>query len=123
MKQGKVTAEFNGKPSLTIPVKTRTPLEAFQMLRQGHPIDTMAGYYDKEGLIEDDFWMMDKTAKLHKLAELRKIGADMEIHMKSMQQEILANQIQQKNDAENKANSEAAKAPVAQQQTTQGTVS
>lgn len=69
MKTGTAAAEKNTGRKLTIPVKTRSPIEAFQMLRQGQPIDTMAAYYDDQ--VGDDFWMMDKTAKLHKLAELK----------------------------------------------------
>jgi len=71
MKFGKVSPEKNSHPSMTINVRTRTPLEAHQMLVQGHPIDVMAGYYNDKGALTDDFWMLDKTAKLHRLVELR----------------------------------------------------
>jgi len=67
--------EINRGPRLTIPVKTRTPLEAFQLLKQGNPVDVMGGYFQSEGYLGDDFFMLDKTAKLHKLAELRELEA------------------------------------------------
>jgi len=65
--------EINNGPHLTIPVKTRTPLEAFELLKQGNPVDVMGGYYQEEGYAGDDFFMLDKTAKLHKLAEFRQL--------------------------------------------------
>jgi len=71
MRKGIATPEKNSGLKLTIPCRTRTPLEAFQMLRQGQPIDIMAGYYEREGMIEKDFYMMDKLEKFHKIAELK----------------------------------------------------
>lgn len=71
MRKGIATPERNGKPSLTIPVKTRNPLEAFNMLRAGHPIDVTAGYYEEQGLISNDFYMLDTVGKLHALAKIR----------------------------------------------------
>jgi len=78
MRKGTATPERNNKPSLTIPCRTRSPIEAFQMLRQGQPIDIMAGYYDDKDILDKDFWMMDKVAKLHHLAELKKLESDLE---------------------------------------------
>lgn len=71
MKRGKATSEKNGQKSITLFVKTRTPQEAFNSLRLGHPIDVTAGYYQEDMNIGDDFWMMDNVTKLHRLAELR----------------------------------------------------
>jgi len=105
-KYGEVRSHRTSSPSLTIPVKTRTPLEAFQMLRQGQPIDIMAGYYNED--IKDDFWMMDKTAKLHALAELKAGNIQREKDILFQQQEIeIANQIIQKNAEESQQNSQA----------------
>lgn len=103
MKIGKANAEKNNGPKLTIPVKTRTPLEAFQMLRAGQPIDQVAGYYDEEGILEEDFWLMDKLAKLHKLAEYKEV-----MEQKKMQYDAL---IKQQDEIEklNKLNNEKAK--------------
>lgn len=67
--------ERNTGPHLTIPVKTRSPLEAMQLLKQGNPVDVMGGYFEQEGYVGDDFFMLDKIAKLHKLAELRQLEA------------------------------------------------
>jgi len=105
MKFGKVTPERNTNPSITINVKTRSPMEAYQMLRQGHPIDQMAGYFDEQGLIPQDFWMLDKTAKLHKLAELRVVTQNLENRVHQYQEEI--KQQQQKYETE-KQKSESA---------------
>lgn len=72
MKRGIATPERNTLPSLTIPVRTRSPIEAFKMLRQGQPIDQAVGYYEDHGIeVEKDFFLMDKVEKLHKLAEYR----------------------------------------------------
>lgn len=102
MKFGTVTPERSRKPSLTINVRTRSPIEAFQMLRQGHPIDTMAAYYDEKGLVDQDFWMLDKTAKLHKLAELRTLEATLQSSITEQEEQIQFNIEKQKQDAEEK---------------------
>jgi len=73
MKKGIATSEKNNGLKITMPVKTRTPIEAFVMLRQGHPIDQAAAYYEDRDVLPSNFFMMDKTAKLHKLAELREM--------------------------------------------------
>jgi len=71
VKLGKVTPDRNSGLKLVIPVKTRTPLEALQMLRAGQPIDVAAGYYSESGILEKDFYMMDNIDKLHALAAYR----------------------------------------------------
>jgi len=110
MRKGIATPEKNSGLKLTIPVRTRTPLEAFQMLRQGQPIDITAGYYERNGMIEKDFYMMDKLEKFHKIAELK-------MREKVAKQEIsLYNESikQQQHDAEKaKADSQAAETPQA----------
>jgi len=93
MKKGIASAERNSKPSNTINVKTKTPLETFQMLRMGQPIDTMAAYYDEKELLQKDFWMMDKVAKLHHLADLKKLEGDLLRFSQTLQDEIKQNQI------------------------------
>lgn len=104
MRKGIASPEKNNSPSITLHVKTRTPLEAFQMLRQGQPIDVMAGYYEEH--LSDDFWMMDKTEKLRTLAYLKADSAQRYSDIESQLAEIEANQIKQKND-EAKAAKEA----------------
>lgn len=69
--QPKVTPEKNNSPKLTIPVKTRTPLEAFKMLQAGQPVDQIGQMYHLQHKVDKDFFMMDKTEKLRKIAELR----------------------------------------------------
>jgi len=75
LRTGKVTPERNYGKKLTMVMSTRTPLQAFQMLRMGHPIDQMAGYYDEQGILEPDFYMMDKVQKLHALAKYKEMVA------------------------------------------------
>lgn len=109
MRKGTAKPEKNTKPSITLLSRTRTPLEAFQMLRQGQTVDIMAGYYDTQQLLSKDFWMMDKTAKLHHLAELKtlehELKKDIEFQKSAINQ---ANQIL-KNEQENKQNNQVAK--------------
>jgi len=76
LRKGVATPERNHSPKLTMVMSTRTPLQAFQMLRMGHPIDQIAGYYDQLGILEPDFYMMDKIQKLHALAAYRQQAAD-----------------------------------------------
>lgn len=71
MKYGTATPERNSGQKLTIPVKTRTPLEAYKMLLAGQPIDQIGQMYHIQGVLDKDFFMMDKTEKLRKLSELR----------------------------------------------------
>lgn len=93
MKTGIATAESNGQPKLTIPVKTRSPLEAFQMLRAGQAIDVIGQAYHDQGYVGKDFFMMDKLEKLHKVAELRE-----EIRQSKDGINYLTNQIKQQQD-------------------------
>lgn len=99
-KVGIVTPEKNTGKSLTIPVKTRTPLEAFQMLRAGQPVDQIGQIYHDGGRLEKDFFMLDKVEKLHRLAELREDSDYYQSQLQKMEQEIIANELKQKQDAE-----------------------
>jgi len=110
MRKGIATPEKNNGPKLTIPVRTRTPLEAFQMLRQGQPIDIMAGYYEREGMIEKDFFMMDKLEKHHKIAELKQREYVAKQEALAIQQEYNDQQQILKNEADKKSSGEVAKA-------------
>jgi len=85
MRKGKVTPEVNTEPKLTIVVRTRTPLEAFQMLRAGQPVDVAAGYFANNGTLEEDFFMMDTIQKLHALAKYREMKAEAKIDMEQAQ--------------------------------------
>lgn len=71
MKKGIAKSEANSGISLTIPVRTRTPLEAFELLRQGQPVDRVAGYYAEQGMDITNFFLLDKVEKLHKIAEFK----------------------------------------------------
>lgn len=115
MRLGKATPEKNRNPSLTLPVKTRDVMEAYQMLLQGQAIDVMAGYYDEQELLDKDFWMMDKVAKLHHLSDLRQLEKNLGIQQQELesvinQQTIIENELKQKQGKpEGEANNEAGK--------------
>jgi len=113
MRKGIASSEKNSGIKLTIPCRTRTPLEAFQMLRQGQPIDIMAGYYEREGMIEKDFYMMDKLEKFHKIAELKQREAVAKQEIDAVQRQYNESLKQKQHDAEKaKADSKAATTPV-----------
>lgn len=73
MKGGIAKPEVNNGKKLTLPARTMSPIEAFRALRQGQPIDQIGQLYHVSGHIDKDFFMMDKTEKLHKLQELREL--------------------------------------------------
>lgn len=95
MKKSVVTPEYNSGKKLTIPVKTRTPLEALKMLRAGQPVDVAAGYFDKKGELTPDFYMMDKVDKLHHLAYLRQTESELKNNLQLQELEVRQEKINQ----------------------------
>lgn len=75
MKKGKATPEPERGPKLTMVVKTRTPLEAFKILRMGQPVDQALGFYTQE-YQGKDLHLMDDIEKLHLLAYYRGVVND-----------------------------------------------
>lgn len=75
MRRKQATPEVNMHKSLTIPVRTRTPLEAFKMLRAGQPVDQALAYYTDQNSADKDLFLMDKVEKLH---AIRKYKAEAE---------------------------------------------
>lgn len=71
MRKGIAKPEKNKGEKLVLPVRTMNVLEAHQALSMGHQVDVMAGYYEKEGVLQPDFYMMDRIGKLHALAGYR----------------------------------------------------
>lgn len=69
------TPEMHTNPSLTMVVRTRSPMEAYEMLRAGQPIDQAVGYYIETGQLDKDLFMMDHVEKLHALAKFRELKA------------------------------------------------
>jgi len=63
----------NNGVKLTMVVKTRSPIEAYHMLRQGQPIDQAIGYYVENGVLDKDIFLMDNVEKLHTLAKFREL--------------------------------------------------
>lgn len=98
MKKGKVTPETRSNPKLAIVVKTRSPLEAYQLLRMGHPVDQALGYY-QEMYQGKDLHLMDTIEKLQLLAEFREL--------KAHHQTDYENQLTQLNNLQNEQNSQS----------------
>jgi len=71
MRRKQATPEVNLHKSLTIPVKTRTPIEAFIMLRAGQPVDKMLAYYTDQNGADKDLFLMDKVEKLHAIRKYK----------------------------------------------------
>jgi len=103
VKLGKTTTDRNNGLKLVIPVKTRTPLEALQMLRAGQPIDVAAGYYADSGILEKDFYMMDNIDKLHALAGYRERMATAKTDYETLQR---AAQLEEEDVIKQKLNNE-----------------
>lgn len=78
MRKGNAKPEQNNGQKLTIPARTRSPLEAFKMFEAGQNIDLVAGYYEKEGYVEPDFYMMDHIGKLKELNKYREMKKEKE---------------------------------------------
>lgn len=71
MRGGTAKPEVNSGKKLTLPARTMSPVEAYKALRQGQAIDQIGQMYHVSGHVDKDFFLMDKTEKLHKLQELR----------------------------------------------------
>jgi len=106
MRKGAVSPERNSGNKLTIPVKTRSPLEAFQMLRQGQTIDRIAGYYEKEGMITKDFHFMDRIEKLHMLADCRALMDRSKTEIEEAYSDYVNNQNKLKDEQNNQVTKE-----------------
>lgn len=78
MRRAIAKPEKNNGEKLTIPARTRSPLEAFKMFEAGQNIDLVAGYYEQEGYLEPDFYMMDKIGKLKELNKYREMRKEKE---------------------------------------------
>lgn len=73
MYKGIAKSEKNTGKSITLPARVITPLDAYVLYSQGSPIDRMAGYYKKQGILDDDFFMMDQVGRLNALAQYREL--------------------------------------------------
>jgi len=101
MRRKQATPEVNLHKSLTIPVRTRTPIEAFKMLRAGQPVDQALAYYTDQNGADKDLFLMDKVEKLH---AIRKYKAEAEYAKKQYQSDYAEYQSAQ---AANKAKADA----------------
>lgn len=114
MRTKPATPEKNSGVKLTIPSRTRSPLEAFQMLEVGQNVDLVAGYYEKEGYLDPDFYMLDHIGKLKELNKYKAMKAEKEAELKeyadSQQMAIAqANEAKQKQVFEKAVADEVAK--------------
>lgn len=91
MYSGTAKPEINRSRSLTLPVRVISPLEAYQLYSQGSPIDRMAGYYKKQGILNDDFFMMDQIGRLNALAEYKELTKQLDHQVKDL--EVKVNEI------------------------------
>lgn len=93
---------------LAIVVKTRSPLESFQMLRQGQPIDVALGYYVENGMLEKDLYLMDHVEKLHALAKFKelKLNAQADVDYLIQQESINQSLNKLKDDKDNQVKTE-----------------
>jgi len=101
MRSKQATPEVNLHKSLTIPVRTRTPLEAFKLLRAGQPVDQALAYYTDQNGADKDLFLMDKVEKLH---AIRKFKTEAEYAKKQYQADYAEYQAAQ---AANKAKADA----------------
>lgn len=101
MRKGIATPEINNGPKLTMVVQTRSPLEAFNMLRMGHPIDLAAGYYHQQGIQEEDFFMQDQIGKLHALARYKEMVIQHKTDVEDLQRQAKAEQEVTKQQTDN----------------------
>lgn len=103
MKRGIAKPETNTMRSITMPARVITPMDAYILYSQGSPIDRMAGYYKKQGLLNDDFYMMDQVGRLKALADYRalakELGSKVEI-LQGQENELKAQQRQAQEDAQ-----------------------
>jgi len=96
MRRGLATPERNLGRSLTIPVKTRTPIEAFRMLQAGQPVDQALAYYVDQNGEEKDLFMMDRIEKLHAIAKFKAQAAAAKAAYEADYAEYVAQQNEQK---------------------------
>jgi len=95
-------SEPNNGQKMVMVIKTRSPMEAYHMLKAGLPIDQAIGYYMKEGMIEKDAWMLDTVEKLHLLAEVRERKAHLQSDIEEITREVEQNR--QKESVTNQTN-------------------
>jgi len=88
MKKGIARPEINNGKKLVAFVRTRSPLEAYQLLRAGQPIDQTIGWYQQQTNEVQDVSMMDTLAKLHYLSDLRDRVAIQRSDVEQMTQEV-----------------------------------
>lgn len=102
MRKGEAKPEVNTERSITMPARVVTPLDAWVLYSQGSPIDRMAGYYKKQGILDDDFYMMDQVGRLKALAQYRELTKQLRQESEVLQLQLndLQKQSKQKDQEE-----------------------
>lgn len=90
MRKGVSSPEKNSGQRITLNARVIDSKEAFQLYHQGHIIDRMAGFYDQEGYLEPDFYMMDKVARLQALNRYKDMRDEAKEKEKELQADLLA---------------------------------
>jgi len=90
MKKGVATPERNSGEKLVLVVRTRTPLEAYNMLKAGQPVDQAIGWYQQqtEDVNPQDLFMMDTPQKLRYINELKERVAIQKSDVESITNEV-----------------------------------
>lgn len=84
-RKGVARAEKNTSFSMTQPSRVIDVREAYAALRMGHPIDIAVGYYEKEGYVTPDFYMMDRIGQLKELAKYRQLASEHKAEIEKLQ--------------------------------------
>lgn len=87
---GVARAEKNTSLSMTQPSRVIDVREAYAALRMGHPIDIAVGYYEKEGYVTPDFYMMDRIGQLKELAKYRQLASEHKAEIERLQGQQIA---------------------------------
>lgn len=100
MNKGTASPEKNNKKSITLPARVVTPLDAWVLYTQGTPIDRMAGYYKQQGILDDDFYMMDQVGRLKALADYRQLTKDLSEKVETLKKQESEERLAQNQAAE-----------------------
>jgi len=90
MKKGIARPEYNSGEKLAIVVRTRTPIEAYRMLKAGMPVDQAVGWYQSQNLNGEvqDISMMDTPQKLRYILDLKSQIAIQKTDLELMTHEV-----------------------------------
>lgn len=88
MRSNQANPERNSGQRLTINARVINTKEAYALYHQGHVVDRMAGYYEQQGYLEPDFYMMDKVSRLQALNRYRQMMQDAREKQKTLEADL-----------------------------------